>query len=119
MFLASIATAVMPFYIGMAIFGVGYAGLTVVVPLLVRNSFGSLNYAEIYSWVSTGIFLATSLSFLVYGRIVDLTGSFTWCFVVVISLYVVAAILIVPAVNLSRGAWVPRSEKTNTKVAVS
>jgi MFS family permease len=106
MFLAFIATNVGLFYVGMAIFGVGYAGLTVVVPLLVRNSFGSLNYAEIYSWVSTGIFLATSLSFLVYGRIVDLTGSFTWCFILVIGLYVIAAILIVPAVNLARGAWV-------------
>mgnify|MGYP003336680445 CR=1 FL=1 len=55
---------------------VGYAGLTVIVPLLVRNCFGSLNYAEIYSWVSTGIFLATSLSFLIYGRIVDLTTAY-------------------------------------------
>jgi len=115
MLLAYLATEVWPFYLGMVIFGVGYAGLTVIVPLLVRNSFGSLNYAEIFSWVSTGIFLATAISFLVYGRIVDLTGSFAWCFYLVIGLYLVAAVLIVPAVNLSRGSWVPK-DSTPAKV---
>ena len=118
MLLAYLATDVWLFYLGMVIFGVGYAGLTVIVPLLVRNCFGSMNYAEIYSWVSTGIFLATSLSFLIYGRIVDLTGSFAWCFYLVIGLYLLAAVLIVPAVNLSRGAWVPKDRDLTTKVGV-
>lgn len=118
MLLAYLATDVWPFYVGMVIFGVGYAGLTVIVPLLVRNSFGSLNYAEIFSWVSTGIFLATSLSFLVYGRIVDLTGSFAWCFYLVIGLYLLAAVLIVPAVNLSRSSWAPGDKDLTTKVGV-
>jgi MFS family permease len=116
MLLALVAADVWVFYLGMVVFGVGYAGLTVIVPLLVRNSFGSRSYAEIYSWVSTGIFLATSLSFLVYGRIVDLTGSFTWCFYLVIALYVVAAALIVPAVNLSRNAWAGQNDKTEIGV---
>lgn len=105
MLMAFLAADLWLFYGGMVIFGVGYAGLTVVVPLLVRNSFGSRSYAEIYSWVSTGIFVATSLSFLIYGRIVDLTGSFAWCFILVIGLYIVAAVLITPAVNLSRNSW--------------
>jgi Arabinose efflux permease len=118
MSMAFVATDVWLFYVGMVVFGVGYAGLTVIVPLLVRNSFGSLNYADIYSWVSTGIFLATSLSFLIYGRIVDLTGSFAWCFYLVIALYLLAAVLIVPAVNLSRGSWVPKDRDLTTKVGV-
>lgn len=116
MLIAFLATDVWLFYLGMAIFGVGYAGLTVIVPLLVRNSFGSRSYADIFSWVSTGIFIATSLSFLVYGRIVDLTGSFTWCFVLVIALYLVAAVLIVPAVNLSRSSWAGAEGKATTEV---
>jgi MFS family permease len=116
MLLAFLAPNVWVFYLGMVVFGIGYAGLTVVVPLLVRNSFGSLSYADIFSWVSTGIFLATSLSFLVYGRIVDLTGSFTWCFVLVIALYLIAALLITPAVNLSRRSWVGSNQKTDTEV---
>jgi MFS family permease len=118
MTLAFVATEVGLFYVGMVVFGVGYAGLTVIVPLLVRNSFGSLNYAEIFSWVSTGIFVATSLSFLVYGRIVDLTGSFAWCFYLVIGLYLLAALLIVPAVNLSRRAWARPDLTVTTEVGV-
>jgi MFS family permease len=121
MTLAFIAGDVVVFYLGMAVFGIGYAGLTVLVPLLVRNSFGSVNYAEIFSWVSTGIFIATALSFLVYGQIVDLTGSFYWCFVLVIAMYLVAAVLIVPAVNLSRASWspttAPRRRGSELKVA--
>jgi MFS family permease len=117
MFLALVAGSnVWTFYVGMVVFGVGYAGLTVIVPLLVRNSFGSRSYAEIFSWVSTGIFVATSVSFLVYGRIVDLTGSFTWCFYLVIGLYVIAAALIVPAVNLSRSAWVDQNQTSEIGV---
>lgn len=104
-FLTFIATAPWLVYVGMAVFGLGYAGLTVIVPMLVRTSFGSRNYAEIFSWVSTGIFLATALSFIVYGRIVDLTGSFSGAFILVIVMYVIAALLIYPAVGLSRKSW--------------
>lgn len=117
MSLAYVAGAnVWVFYAGMVVFGVGYAGLTVIVPLLVRNSFGSRSYADIFSWVSTGIFIATSVSFLVYGRIVDLTGSFSWCFYLVIGLYLIAAALIVPAVNLSRTAWAGNDQRTKIEV---
>ena len=118
MTMAYLASEVGLFFAGMVVFGVGYAGLTVIVPLLVRNSFGSVNYAEIFSWVSTGIFVATALSFLVYGRIVDLTGSFTWCFYLVIGLYLLAAVLIVPAVNLSRASWANRDAIPTTEVGV-
>lgn len=118
MTMAFVATDHLVFYLGMVVFGVGYAGLTVIVPLLVRNSFGSLNYAEIYSWVSTGIFVSTAVSFLVYGRIVDLTGSFAWCFYLVIGLYLIAAVLIVPAVNLSRRAWARTDANKTTTLGV-
>lgn len=116
MLMAWVAIDLWLFYLGMVVFGIGYAGLTVLVPLLVRNSFGSRNYADIFSWVSTGIFVATSVSFLVYGRIVDLTGSFTWCFILVIALYVLAALLIIPAVNLSRRAWAPLETEAEQEV---
>ena len=82
------------FYAGMAIFGFGYAGLTVIAPMLTRGTFGPRNYSQIYSWVSTGIFIATAISFTVYGLIYDNTGSYDGCFMVVIALYVVAAVLI-------------------------
>jgi MFS family permease len=93
------------FYTGMVIFGFGYAGLTVVAPMLARAAFGSRDYSQIYSWVSTGIFIATAISFLVYGRIYDLTGSYDLCFVVVISLYVIALILIPITIKVSQAVW--------------
>lgn len=96
---------VMVFYAGMAIFGFGYAGLTVIAPMLARVSFGSKNYSQIYSWVSTGIFIATAISFTVYGLIYDITGSYDLCFVVVIVLYAVAAVLIPFTIKRGNALW--------------
>jgi MFS family permease len=97
--------SVSAFYIGMGLFGFGYAALTVVVPLLVRGAFGSAHYSDIFSWVSTAIFLASALSFLLFGEIVGLTGSFSWCFIIVIGLYVCGSLLVVPAVKSARATW--------------
>ncbi|MFV0452847.1 MAG: MFS transporter [Propioniciclava sp.] len=117
-FVGMIATSPLVFYVGMIAFGFGYAGLTVIVPLLVRSAFGSRTYPEIFSWVSMGIFISTSVSFLIYGRIYDLTGSYTGGFIFVIVMYVIGAALVVPAVNLSRKAWVGKTEGTSSEVGV-
>lgn len=93
------------FYLGMAVFGGGYAGLTVIAPMLARDAFGQRNYAQIYSWVSTGIFIATAVSFLVYGLIYDTTGSYDLCFVLVIALYVIALVLTPVTIKVSQRAW--------------
>lgn len=93
------------FYAGMAIFGFGYAGLTVIAPMLTRGTFGPRNYSQIYSWVSTGIFIATAISFTVYGLIYDNTGSYDGCFMVVIALYVVAAVLVPFTLKAGNKLW--------------
>ena len=93
------------FYAGMIIFGGGYAGLTVIAPVLAREAFGSLNYSQIYSWVSTGIFIFTAISFVVYGMIYDTTGSFDLCFMIVIVMYVAAVVLVPLTIKLSHRAW--------------
>lgn len=93
------------FYAGMVSFGFGYAGLTVIAPLLARGAFGPRSYPQIYSWVSTGIFIATAVSFLVYGTIYDTTGSYDLCFAVVIALYAIAAILVPVTLRVSHAAW--------------
>lgn len=98
-------SSVVIFYIGMAVFGVGYAALTVVSPMLARESFGTANYPQIYSWVSTGIFVFSGLAALTYARIVDLTGSFTPAFVLVIVLYLVVAVLVPIIARTARRAW--------------
>ena len=105
-FLAYIAGSnVMVFYAGMVIFGGGYAGLTVIAPMLARTAFGSLNYSQIYSWVSTGIFVFTAISFVVYGMIYDTTGSYDLCFLVVIAMYVLAVVLVPLTIKVSQKAW--------------
>lgn len=93
------------FYLGMVIFGGGYAGLTVIAPMLARDAFGQLNYSQIYSWVSTGIFIATAASFLVYGMIFDTTGSYSLCFVLVIAMYLTALVLTPITIKVSQRAW--------------
>lgn len=93
------------FYAGMAIFGFGYAGLTVIAPMLARAAFGSRNYSQIYSWCSTGIFVASACAFLVFAAIYDATGSYTYCFLLVIGLYIMTMILVPLTVKISRKAW--------------
>lgn len=98
------------FYAGMVVFGGGYAGLTVIAPMLARAAFGSLNYSQIYSWVSTGIFIATAISFLVYGMIYDTTGSFDLCFILVIAMYLLAVVLVPITLKISQRAWKKRAD---------
>lgn len=93
------------FYLGMVVFGGGYAGLTVIAPMLARDAFGQRSYSQIYSWVSTGIFVATAVSFLVYGLIYDLTGNYDLCFVLVIALYLIALVLTPVTIRVSRRCW--------------
>ncbi len=93
------------FYAGMVIFGAGYAGLTVIAPTLARTAFGSKNYTELYSWVTTGIFLGTAACFVIYGTIYDITGSYDLCFFLVIALYIIAAILVPFTVKVGQKSW--------------
>ncbi len=105
-FLAFIAGSnVALFYVGMAIFGFGYAALTVINPMLARESFGIRNYPQIYSWVSTSIFLFTAVSFMVYAQIYDRTGSYDMCFMLVIGIYLLCAILIPIMLKIAKRSW--------------
>ncbi|MDR1184652.1 MAG: MFS transporter [Coriobacteriales bacterium] len=96
---------VVVFYGGMVIFGFGYAGLTVIAPMLARASFGSINYTQIYSWVSMGIFVATAISFFIYATIYDFTQSYDLCFFLVIGMYLLGAIIIPLTIRFSNASW--------------
>ena len=93
------------FYLGMVVFGAGYAGLTVIAPTLARETFGAKNYSELYSWVTTGIFLGTAACFTLFGVIYDATKSYDYCFCLVIALYLVAAALIPYTYKKGRALW--------------
>lgn len=105
-------SAVIVFYVGMVIFGFGYSALGVVPPLLASEGFGKKNYTELYSWVATGIFIFSGLAALSYGRIYDMTGSFTPAFILVIVLYLLVAAMSPLVVNGGRRLWA----KTPAKV---
>lgn len=104
-FFSGSAGNVVVFYAGMVIFGAGYAGLTVIAPTLARTAFGSKNYTELYSWVTTAIFLGTAACFTIFGLIYDTTGAYDLCFALVIALYLVAAVLVPFTVRVGQGCW--------------
>lgn len=85
---------VMMFYVGMAIFGGGYSGLTLVCPMVTKDAFGPKDYSQIYSYVTSGIFLFSAGAPLLYARIYDTTQSFSWGFIIVIAGYVLAMVAI-------------------------
>lgn len=85
---------VLMFYIGMAVFGGGYSGLTLVCPMVTKDAFRPKDYSQIYSYVTTGIFLFSAAAPLLYARIFDVTKSFNISFYIVITAYIIAAILV-------------------------
>jgi MFS family permease len=93
------------FFIGMGVFGVGYSALTVVSPMLARDGFGVANYADIYKWVSTSIFVFSGAAALIFARIYDMTKKFDAAFILVIVLYVLSAIMIPIIVKTARKSW--------------
>lgn len=97
------------FYLGMGVFGIGYSALTIISPMVAREGFGTANYAEIYSWVSTGIFVFSGLAALTYARIVDMSGSFTPAFLLVIGLYLAVAVFVPVIVRTARKGWAVRA----------
>jgi hypothetical protein len=76
--------------------------------MVAREGFGTANYAEIYSWVSTGIFVFSGLAALTYARIYDMSGSFTPAFVLVIGLYLAVAVFVPVIVRTARRGWAGR-----------
>jgi MFS family permease len=93
---------VVMFYIGMAVFGGGYSGLTLICPMVTKDSFGPKDYSQIYSYVTTGIFLFSAAAPLLYARIYDSTQSFDLGFIIVIAGYIIAAILIPTILSLGK-----------------
>jgi MFS family permease len=100
---------VLIFYVGMGIFGIGFAALTVVSPMLARQGFGTAHYSDIYQWVSTGIFVFSGAAALVFARIYDTTKSFDAAFVLVIAMYALTALFIPFIVKNAAKTWAAKA----------
>ena len=93
------------FYVGIAFFGLGYAALSVVNPMLTKQSFGIKYYSEIYSWIIIAIFIMSSVGPPLYAQIYDRTGGFSLAFVIVACLYILGAIAVHFIIPSAKRTW--------------
>ena len=96
------------FYISILIYGFGYAGLTVVPPIVVESAFGGKNFSEIYANVSIATCAASSLTSYIYAAIIDSTGGYEGCFVLAMVFYAIFAVCVPLVVKI--GQKLPREE---------
>ena len=96
---------VMGFYVGVALFGVGYSALNIVPPMTCRQAFGNKDYANIFSMVATGLNVFSGFSALIYAQIFDITGSFAGAFWMIIVFYVLVIVLSLVIVPMGRRSW--------------
>lgn len=94
------------FLLGGFLFGFIYACITVQTPLLTREVFGSLDYANIYSRVSVFGTLAGVIAPTFLGWLVEMPHGFDMMFM--LSLGSMAVALVLGLVSLSQGAWLKR-----------
>lgn len=71
-------------------FGVQDSLMSVSLPLLIREIFGSRNYTQIHAWIRTGVGLFGSFSGVLVGMSYDSLGSFVPAFVALIGTCVFA-----------------------------
>ncbi|MDR1184654.1 MAG: MFS transporter [Coriobacteriales bacterium] len=102
--LFSIDSAMM-FYVGVFLFGIGFAALNIVPPMTARQAFGQKDYANIFAIVATGLNVFSGFSALIYAQIYDITGSFAGCFWLIIAFYAVTFIFSLLIVPIGRRSW--------------
>jgi MFS family permease len=88
------------FYIGVVCFSFSFIPLVLGTPMLVREIFGSLDYANIYSWVTTAILVSGGIAPIIYAQIYDQTGSYTGCISLVLVLCIVQ-IVFIPIISIT------------------
>lgn len=91
------------FLAGTALFGLGYAALTIVPPLVVRTVFGQKAYGEIYSMITLGLGFFSAASPLIYAGIFDATQSFQMAWGLVLFAYIFGCILVPIIMQLGKG----------------
>ena len=62
------------------LFGVQDSLMSVSLPLLIRDIFGSRNYTQIHAWIRTGVGLFGSFSGVLVGAVYDTSGTFVPAF---------------------------------------
>ncbi len=93
------------FYVGVALFGLGYAALSIVPPMTCRQAFGNKDYANVFSMVATGLNVFSGFAAIIYGGIYDLTGTYAGSFYMMMAFGVILFILSLVIVPMGRRSW--------------
>lgn len=96
---------VMAFYVGVALFGIGFSALNIVPPMTCRQAFGQKDYANVFSMVATGLNVFSGFAALIYAQIYDITGSFAGAFWMIIIFFAIVVVLSFVIVPLGRKSW--------------
>ena len=97
--------SVMMFYVGVALFGLGYSALNIVPPMTARQAFGQKDYANIFAMVATGLNVFSGFSALIYATLFDLTGGYQAAMIMMIAFYAVVILLSLFIVPVGRRIW--------------
>lgn len=93
------------------LFGVQDSLMSVSLPLLIRDLFGSRNYTQIHAWIRTGVGLFGSFSGVLVGGVYDMTGTFVPAFLVLASACLVAVGCVIVAYRMrGRLSWASDAE---------
>lgn len=90
------------FYVGLVFFGLCFASLTVMLPLVVKGIFGQREFGKIYANVTMVQSIIAAFAALAYARIFDITKSFVFAWQLNIGTLVLGIILLLGAVSIGR-----------------
>lgn len=90
------------FYIGLVFFGIAFAALTVVLPLVVKGIFGQKDFGKIYSNVTLVQSLFSASAVIIYGKIFDISKTFNAAWILNIVGLALGCLLVVAAAQLGK-----------------
>lgn len=96
------ATSSTILYFGGIFYGIGMGAAGVFPPVLVRECFGNMDYAKIWSNVSTAIWVASMIIIPVYNLSYDVTGSYIPGLFLAIAVFILGFIFTVLALKTSK-----------------
>ena len=89
-------------YLAAFTYGFYYGVTNVMMPILTRRSFGTVDYAKIYARISMAATLAGSTAGFVWGSLIDATGSYLPMFIGVDAMLILTIVLIIALARLDK-----------------
>lgn len=98
------------FLAGASIFGIAYASIVIIPPMAVRDTFGTKDYSQIYSWITVANGAFGALTPIGVGLIFDMTGSYRLAWLICLFSYGIV-ILLTLVTKVSSRKYAPKSKK--------